>query len=138
MSFDKEKLDKVFKRTDGHCHICRKRLVRKNYGKVSGRGIWEVEHSNPRSKGGTDRLNNLYAACVSCNRSKGNSATRSARANNGFKAAPLSRKAKAKNAALAGTGGAIAARVLLAPLGPLGWIASAALCAKAAYDYEPD
>ena len=50
----------------------------------------EVDHSNPRIKGGTDRLSNLYPACVSCNRSKGAASTRYARASSGLVRAPLS------------------------------------------------
>ncbi len=32
----------------------------------------EIEHVNPRSKGGSDRLNNLVLACHTCNQAKGN------------------------------------------------------------------
>lgn len=105
MVFDQGKLDAIFGRTDGQCHICRRKLSRKNYGNVGSRGAWEVEHSKPRSKGGTDHRNNLYAACVSCNRSKGNSSTYTARAKNGFRTAPYSRVQKSQNAWFgAGTG----------------------------------
>lgn len=109
MGFDTGKLDAIYGRTDGQCHICRKRLARKNYGKLGSRGAWEVEHSKPRSKGGTGHANNLYAACIPCNRSKGNASTRSARLKNGNKAAPYSSARKRKNACVgAGTVGSIA------------------------------
>ena len=97
MAFDEDTRDLIFKKTDGVCHLCRKRLARKNYGKIGARGAWEVEHSNARANGGTDHLNNLYAACISCNRSKGKSNTRAARSQNGFKAAPFSQVKKTKN-----------------------------------------
>jgi len=114
MKVDTEKLDAIYKRTDGQCHICRKRLARKNYGKVGSRGAWEIEHSKPRSKGGTDHGNNLYAACISCNRSKGNSSNYTARSKNGYKAAPYSQVQKKKNAWIgAGAGGGLA--LLLCP-----------------------
>jgi 5-methylcytosine-specific restriction endonuclease McrA len=38
------------------------------------RGVWEVEHSVARAKCGSNHGNNLYAACITCNRSKGVSA----------------------------------------------------------------
>jgi hypothetical protein len=109
MAYDSERLDAIFARTDGQCHLCRKKLVRKNYGNVNSRGAWEVEHSKPRSMGGTDHLNNLYAACVPCNRSKGNASTQSARSVYGFKAAPHSKVQKTKNGIVgAGAAGGIA------------------------------
>lgn len=114
MTFNQETLNHVYDRTDGHCHICRKKLVRKNYGVLGSRGAWEAEHSKPRAQGGSNHGNNLYAACISCNRSKGKSSTRSARSKNGFKAAPYSQEKKTKNAWL-GAGTVCGAAWLLAP-----------------------
>ena len=87
-----DRLNRIFSRTGGQCHICRKQLCFGNYGAIGKRGAWEIEHSRPRSRGGTDHLNNLYAACISCNRSKGNGTTASARGGNGYRAAPLSKQ----------------------------------------------
>ena len=53
-----------------------KRLSWKNYGRLGRKGAWEVDHSNPLSKGGTDYLRNLVPSCIECNRSKGNLRTR--------------------------------------------------------------
>lgn len=103
MSTDDER-KKIFERTDGRCHICREQLAFQNYGKLNGEGIWEIEHSNPRANGGSDRLVNKYPACVRCNRKKGAGSTRKARAKHGYKRAPYSRKKKAEHAI---TGGAI-------------------------------
>ena len=52
---------------------CRKKLAFTNYGRYGKKGAWEVDHSNPISKGGTDYFRNLVPACVECNRSKGDS-----------------------------------------------------------------
>ena len=98
MTFDQETLNRIYERTDGHCHICRKKIAKRNYGTIGARGAWEVEHSKPRAMGGTNKLNNLYAACISCNRSKGKTSTRAARSKNGFKAAPYSNAKKTRNA----------------------------------------
>lgn len=104
MGFTNDELNDIFDRTDGRCHLCHKKLVFKNYGHLSGRGVWEVEHSNPKANGGTNRLNNLYPACIKCNRSKGAGSTKTARAKNGKTRAPMSaakkESAKRSNAAL--------------------------------------
>ena len=55
MSFDFERREQIFGKTDGDCHICGKKLAWSNYGIVGARAAWEVEHSVPRSAGGTDR-----------------------------------------------------------------------------------
>ena len=137
MAFDKEKLQYIFERTDGCCHICRKKLARKNYGTVGARGAWEVEHSNPRSKGGTNSLNNLYPSCISCNRSKGASSTKAARAKNGLKSAPLSKPKRTKNTLAGGVVGAAAGRILLAPFGPIGVVVGVVVGAFLGKSNEP-
>lgn len=115
-----ERLKKIFKKTDGYCHICHKKLCFSNYNIFGARGAWEKEHSKPKAKGGTDHLNNLYPACISCNRSKKDSSTKTARLKNSVTRAPYSKEKKEsirnKNiltaAALGATVGAV--------FGPLG------------------
>jgi len=139
MSVDTEKLETIYKRTDGQCHLCRKRLARKNYGKPGSRGAWEVEHSKPQSKGGTDHGNSLYAACISCNRSKGNSSTRSARSKNGYKAAPFSPSQKKKNSLIGAGSGAMLAWALCPPhIKIVGMVLGAILGAHVGKAHEPD
>lgn len=133
MAFNKQRLNEIFLKTDGHCHICRKKLARKNYGKPGTRGAWEVEHSNPKAKGGTDRLQNLLSACVSCNRSKQASSTQAVRRKNGFKTAPLSRAKKKGNVIKGILGGAL----IGARFGPVGVLAGAAIGAYSGNKYEP-
>ncbi len=94
MPFTAEQLSRIFERTDGRCHICHGKLCFDNYGLFGRRGSWEVEHSNPRCNGGSDRLGNLYAAHIVCNRQKGSMTTRTARAWNGRTKAPLSKERK--------------------------------------------
>jgi 5-methylcytosine-specific restriction endonuclease McrA len=110
---ESDTLDRIFSRTEGRCHICRKQLCFSNYGQLGRRGAWEIEHSLPVSKGGTDHLNNLYAACVRCNRSKGNSSTRTARAEHGYNNAPVSKQQRTRNAVKGSAIGALA--MLLVP-----------------------
>lgn len=45
-------------------------MYKSSYGKVSPMG-WEVDHIQPRSKGGSDATRNLQAMNTSVNRSKG-------------------------------------------------------------------
>jgi 5-methylcytosine-specific restriction endonuclease McrA len=90
MAFTPDQLAAVFTRTSGLCHLCRGTLALANYGKNGRRGAWEVDHSVPRAKGGTDRLNNLAPACIGCNRSKRDGSTRRVRQANGFTRKPMS------------------------------------------------
>ena len=53
-------------------------------------------------------MNNLYAACIACNRKKGNSSTASARAANGYRRAPLSQAKRGENTVAGGVVGALA------------------------------
>ena len=84
----------IYDRTSGKCHICGKKLARFNYALLDARGSWEVEHYIPVARGGTNHANNLFAACISCNRSKRDSTSRSARAQHGRSTAPSLRSKK--------------------------------------------
>lgn len=138
MKFTDDELNEIYEHTSGYCHICRKKLSFKNYGCFGKRGAWEVEHSNPRSKGGTNRLNNLYPACISCNRSKNNSSTKSARSVHGHRKAPLSvenrKKAKIGNALGSGALGVLAGSIL----GPVGSIVGGILGVVHGHRRNPD
>jgi hypothetical protein len=89
-----DRLEKIFDRTDGNCHICGKGICFKNYGQIGARGAWEIEHSIPRCKGGSDCLNNLYGAHIRCNRAKQHRTTRTARSWYGRTKAPMSAQKK--------------------------------------------
>lgn len=91
MSAYDDRLNEIYDSTAGRCHICRKKLSFRNYASLGRKGAWEVDHSNPRARGGSDRLNNLRPACISCNRSKQHRTTRTARAWHGHTSAPRSR-----------------------------------------------
>ncbi len=139
MQYSKADLRTIYDRTSGKCHICGKQLALTNYGLFGERGAWEVEHSNARARGGTDRLNNLYAACIACNRSKGAETTRAARAREGRTRAPLSRErrtaAKRENAVLGGALGFLAGAALAGTgLGLLGL----GIGALGGYNANPD
>jgi hypothetical protein len=121
MPFDHIQLNRIFDRTSGHCHICRKKLCRSNYGCVGKRGAWEVEHSVAQCNGGTHHGNNLYAACCDCNRKKGSLPTPTALRWHGHTRAPMSVKkrevARTENTILGMVGGGIAGFVVGGPLG---------------------
>lgn len=63
-------------------------MSRRSYGRPRG---WQVEHSVPRARGGTNRLNNLYGAHARCNQQKGTRSSRAARAQHGYIRAPMCR-----------------------------------------------
>jgi 5-methylcytosine-specific restriction endonuclease McrA len=138
MAFSMQERRKVYDRTSGYCHICKKKLSFRNYGRSGLKGAWEVEHSHPQSKGGTNRSNNLFAACITCNREKGTFTTRTARSWHGRTRAPLSkekRKDVKRNNAI---GGAVIGGLAGSILGPMGIITGATLGAKFGYDRNPD
>jgi hypothetical protein len=66
MVYDEKTLKMIYSRTDGYCHICGKKLSLKNYARLEGkeRGL------SSQINGGSDHLNNLYSACIICNREK--------------------------------------------------------------------
>jgi len=138
MPHSKQELRKIYDRTSGCCHICHKKLALKNYGKFGERGAWEIEHSNPRANGGTDRSNNLYAACIPCNRSKGANTTRAARLRHGKTRAPLCvekrKTAKLVNGLVCGVGGGAVGSLF----GPLGTLVGAVVGAHKGYKKNPD
>ncbi len=138
MSFTEDKLDRIYQRTEGRCHICRKQLSLRNYGVLGRRGAWEVEHSKPRSKDGTDHMNNLYAACIACNRKKGNSSTASARAANGYRRAPLSQAKRGENAVAGGVVGALALLLVPPHLRLAAAVLGGVVGAVVGKSYEPD
>ena len=113
----------IYDRTNGRCHICGKKLAFKNYGAVGARAAWEVDHSRPRAKGGSDHGNNLYPACIPCNRSKGAQTSRTARAKHGRTRAPLSKeareRARRKNTWAGGVTGLAVGALVGGPVGAL-------------------
>ena len=139
MAYSDERLEQIFDRTSGDCHICGRRLAFRNYAINGARGAWEVEHSKPMCEGGTDHLNNLYPVHISCNRSKQATCTRKARAKYGRTKAPLSSRrrveAKSRNAA----GGAFIGVTLGGLIGgPVGAAIGAAIGGKSGYDWNID
>ncbi len=139
MQYTDAQLNQIYDRTSGKCHICGKKLSFSNYGLSGRKGAWHVEHSNPKAKGGTYHLNNLFAACVSCNQEKGIYTSKTARSWHNRKRAPLSRKkrkkAKTENAIIAGGIGAIIGGVVA---GPPGAIIGGGIGAKLGHNVDPD
>lgn len=70
LRFDNETVSYVYDKTNGYCNYCGKKLSFTNYGKLGNHGAWEIDHSTPKSKGGSDYLRNLVPACTVCNRDK--------------------------------------------------------------------
>jgi hypothetical protein len=138
VQYTKEELRCIYDRTSGYCHLCQKKRAFTNYGRIGARGSWEVEHSRAQANGGTHRLNNLYAACIPCNRSKGVRTSRSVRLENGCSRAPLSKtarsSAKSGNALSGGALGVLAG----ARFGPVGMLIGGVVGAIIGYEANPD
>lgn len=138
MGYSDDRLNKIFDRTNGRCHICGKQLSRGNRGRHGARGAWHVEHSIPRALGGTDHANNLYAACIQCNLEKGTRHTRTARAWHGNTRAPYSKatletKRETNTASVALIGAGIGLRIG----GPVGALIGGVLGALIGEDISP-
>jgi len=120
MSTDKNLLRRIYQKTDGYCHICHRKLSFQNYGRRNAKGVWQIEHSIARAKGGTDHFNNLFPACVKCNLEKGTMASRSARSNYGNTRAPHSKERKKRIKENNITAGAIIGGLIGLAAGPWG------------------
>lgn len=140
MAYSHKELCRVYDRASGYCHICGKKLAFSNYARLGWRGAWEVEHSRPRTRGGSNRLGNLFPAHVECNRDKGIVSTRAARMWYGRLRAPLSRqrrlKAKRVNAVAGGILGALIGSIAGPASAALGILIGASLGYKSNPDEE--
>jgi hypothetical protein len=138
MPYSEEHLNDIFDRTDCKCHLCHKRLAFKNYAQIGKRGAWEVEHSIPKANGGTDHPNNLYAACIPCNRKKGTLGTRAMRKRHGVTCAPLCREAREQAKQTAGIDGLVGGALIGLCFGPVGAVLGAFLGGTIGYEKNPD
>lgn len=139
MGYSDERLTQIYDKTSGKCHICCGKLAFCNYALYGERGAWEVEHSIAKALGGTEHLNNLYAAHIYCNRNKRTDSTRSCRAQYGRSRAPLSasRRNQRKSDNAIG-GGLIGGAIGLVVGGPALAAIGASIGAKLQYDLDPD
>lgn len=138
MAYDKMTRRRIYDRTSGYCHICKKKLSFRNYGKKDERGAWEVDHSQPHSKGGADHLNNLYACCVTCNRTKGTCTSQTARSWYDRKKAPLSRVRRKEVKYTNAIFGGIAGLIIGLFVSPLAALFAVAVGGRIGYDVDPD
>ena len=116
MAYSEQELRRIWKSTDGRCHLTGRRLKLKDYGRT-----WEVEHSKARAKGGSDHGNNLKPALIAANRSKQTMTSRAVRRSYGLQRSPMSSaeqdRTRAGNTA---KGAALGAAVGAAAAGPVG------------------
>ena len=83
-------------------------------------------------------MNNLYPACIACNRKKGNSSTTSARSANGYRCAPLSKAKRGENAAAGGLVGSLAFLLVPPHLRLAAVVVGGVVGAVVGKSYEPD
>jgi len=138
MNRSEERLNAIYDKTDGYCHLCHKKLAFKNYGIRDARGAWHIEHSIPKAKGGTDHLNNLYAACIPCNEDKSTRHTGTIRKQNGVSRAPHNRakKEQIRKGNVNGLGG-LGLLIGLNAGGPLGAILGAVIGSEVGKSISP-
>ena len=70
VTYDEKTLKLIYDKNSGRCVYDNEDLLIANYGKSCEKGAWEVDHSRPVSRGGTDHMDNLVPACFFCNREK--------------------------------------------------------------------
>jgi hypothetical protein len=84
-------------------------------------------------------MNNLYAACISCNRAKGARTTRSMRLRRGLTRAPMSANARTAAKRWNAIGGSLLGGIpSVILLGPPGAVLGAALGAVLGHERDPD
>ena len=127
----------VFTKSNGLCHLCWKSVSFSNYGNHGARGAWEIDHSVPKAQGGTDHMNNLYAAHTVCNRAKQARSSASVRRENGRTRPPMSAAAIKELKAGDAWVGALSGAMLGARFaGPPGLLIGAIIGAIGAYAVE--
>jgi len=120
---ENDRLKRIFRKTDGYCHICHRRLIFANHGIIGARGAWHIDHSKAKANRGSDHINNLFPACISCNIEKGVLNTKTIRLRYGKSRAPLSKRKKESIKSSNTAGGVIVGGSLgLALGGPVGGI----------------
>lgn len=134
---DKERLQKFYRKTDGYCHICHKKLSFTNHGVHGAKGSWHIEHSVARAKGGSDHMNILFAACISCNIDKGTRHTKTARSQYGNSRAPYSKAKKKKIRSNNTAAGTIIGGALGSVFGPVGTMVGAGIGAAIGNSSSP-
>ena len=127
MAYDNDRLNEIYDKTDGYCHLCHKKLSFTNHGKRGKKGSWHVEHSIAKANGGTNHLNNLFPACIKCNEEKGTVHSKTARGWKGNTRAPYSKAKKKKIRTNKTVGGAMIGGALGSILGPGGAIIGATI-----------
>jgi len=69
-SFTEKERQRIFKASNGVCHLCKKPVALDQYNNHDHDRGWHVDHSRPIANGGTHHPNNLRAAHIKCNRDK--------------------------------------------------------------------
>lgn len=138
MQYNRAALKRIYDRTTGYSHLCKGKMSFTNYGEFGSRGAWEVDHSVPRAKGGTDYGNNLFGAHITCNRQKSDFTTQTARSWHGNTHAPLSREKRKQARTTNAVSGGVIGGAIGAFLGPLGAVIGAGIGAKIGHGLKPD
>lgn len=120
MAYDSQTLKRIYDRTGGYCHLCGKKMSFTNYARRASKGAWEIEHSVPRARDGTDHPNNLFGAHIVCNRDKSDSTTKTARKWHGRTRAPMSREQRKRVQRSNTVGGAVIGGLIGLAGGPAG------------------
>jgi len=138
MSYDDATLKRIYDRTSGYCHLCGRKMSFTNYAMPGKKGAWEIEHSVPRAKGGTNHANNLFGAHIVCNRDKSDHTTKAVRKWHGRTRAPLSRQERKRVRKSNTAGGAVIGGLIGLAGGPAGVVVGSLIGAGIGSSLKPD
>lgn len=134
MKYTAEQRKRIWKSTNGRCHLTGRRLKLADYGTT-----WEIDHSRPRARGGSDHANNLKPATITANRAKQAASSRAVRRRHGLSRSPMSPAERSRTKSRRALGGAVAGAALAAAvLGPPGLFFGAAVGALFGHSGKPE
>ena len=72
MGFNANKREKILEKTNGKCFYCNKNLRANHFVAKEEviKKLMTVDHIHPKSKNGSNKLDNLIPSCYKCNQNK--------------------------------------------------------------------
>lgn len=139
MSYTNDQKRRALDRSGGKCHLCGTQLHLGAYGKRDSPFGWHMDHSVAKARGGhPTNENNLRAACIPCNVSKGAGTNGRVRAQAGRTRSPLTERERTAARTTQGVAGLTAGAAVGAFIGgPIGAVIGGALGAAGGASIEP-
>ena len=85
MAFSEDVISRAWRKQEGRCAACDKRMVLKNRGRRGSIGAWQAHHRKPLKDGGTDYLSNCALLHMNCHLNDGHGGNYKRRVSGGEK-----------------------------------------------------